>query len=117
MKKELLGIALLALASQTVMAGASTNCSGAAGNGATAGTASDGTLFVRVAFTPKCSNNVLLQSDQSATSLWVGSASSKGKNSFKGSTNGGAPVTHAACASSTGCVATDAGNALSAASS
>lgn len=76
-----------------------------AANAATAGqvcsgptTASNGSFtvdtsatneFVKVAFTPKCSANVIMQYSSNATSLGVVAASGKGKTLFGGGTNGG----------------------------
>lgn len=91
-------------------------CTGTAGNGvADVTAATDGSKFVRVAFRPQCSANTLVTVDQSATALWGGSGSKKGKNAFKGSSNGGAVAVNASCASS-GCSDTEVDAAVTAAS-
>jgi hypothetical protein len=61
--------------------------------------------FVKVAFTPTCSVDTLVQVDQDQVKLWGASASLKGKKYFSGSTAGGAIVPVADCAASTGCTA------------
>lgn len=72
------------------------------------------TAFIKTTFPQVCSSNVLMGYDQSTTKAWVGAASLKGKNSFKGHTDGGAPKKHAACvATAGGCDATDVTNAWS----
>jgi hypothetical protein len=73
------------------------------------------TSFVKVAFTPKCSANVTVFGEDSQTYYRVGSFSSKGKNAFGGSSNGGG-ITPTACGG-TACAASDATTTLSAAAS
>jgi hypothetical protein len=92
-----------------------TTCTGAGGNGSTVAAAGT-TGFVQVGFIPKCSQNVLMSYDQVSTYFAVGSASSKGKNSFNGNTVGGSvkPYTAATCPSS-GCTTTQVTSALGAA--
>lgn len=75
------------------------------------------TTFVRVGFTPKCSNNVHLVGDDGTIYYRVGAASIKGKNSFGGSSTGGAVQPFASCAGSSGCVSADAASAATNASS
>jgi hypothetical protein len=114
--KTTLSVGILAAAALVpAMASAADACTGTAGNGTQVDGVTDGTAFVRVTFTPKCSANVLLQYSQTATSIAVASASKKGKNAFKGNSAGGSVATSAACASSSGCVAGDVDTALVAA--
>lgn len=90
------GVALSAQAGTTAI------CGGTAGSGTAVDAATDGTTFVRTAFKPQCSQNVLLSVDQSSTAIWGAAASKKGKNVFGGSSNGGAVRAVGTCAS-TGC--------------
>lgn len=74
--------------------------------------------FVKVGFSVQCSSNSFVYAyDQAPTLFLVGSASAKGNQSFRGSSNGGAVVTHTKCTSTVACVAADATAAASAASS
>lgn len=93
------------LASAGSFAAATSICTGAVPN--TASAVPVGT-FVIVTFTPKCSSNVMLQGNDLATYYTVAAASKKGKNAFYGSSAGGGivPNTAAACAA-TGCVTAD----------
>lgn len=120
MKKVILAsvMAVAAISSMSGVAHATTQqiCAGAAGNGSVPSNATDGTLFVRAAFSPKCSNNVLLYGDDMVTYYRTGAASTKGNQSFAGSTNGGSIVSVGTCAS-TGCVAGDASAAVTAGAS
>ena len=52
--------------------------------------ASSTTDFVRTGFTPRCSANTQVDFQQNASLAAVGSASSKGNQSFGGHSNGGA---------------------------
>ena len=96
----------------------------AAGNTCTAAaTSADGAIitvigvgtpsFVVVPFTPKCSANTFVSFEQNAVAFVVGSASSKGKNAFLGSSGGGG-VSGQKCAGVT-CIQTDATSRLAAA--
>lgn len=85
-------------------------CSGAAVAANGTSVASSDTGFVKVGFTPKCSANVHVYYDLTGTAAGVGSASTKGKTSFRGNTNGGAVQKYTDCAS-TGCTATNASDA------
>ena len=117
MKKIILASVTVAaaLASLSVGAATATVCAGGAGgSGAQQTTATD--TFVKVAFTPKCSANVYLIGDDNQTYYRVGSTSVKGKNSFGGSTAGGA-VAPTACGAATGCTSSDATSAATNASS
>lgn len=77
----------------------------------------EATSFIKTGFSVQCSANTFVTfQDHSATDLRVGSASVKGNQSYRGSSNGGAVVLHGACAG-TACAATDAQTAASAASS
>ena len=93
------------LASAGSFAAATTICTG--GVAQTASQVPIGT-FVIVAFTPKCSNNVILHGNDLTTYYTVAAASTKGKNAFYGSSAGGGivPNTAATCAA-TGCLAAD----------
>lgn len=100
MKKIVLALAFAAFVPGMASAAATAVCAaGAAANG-TAITA--GVNFIKAAVTPKCSANVHLSYDQNTTAFWVASGSSKGKNYFGGSTEGGAVANLGACAA-TGC--------------
>ena len=61
-------------------------CGGTAGNGSAISGSTD---FIKVTFTPKCSNNVLLDGIDSAAAYFVKSASTKGKTVYGGATNAG----------------------------
>ncbi|ANQ86514.1 hypothetical protein dqs_3493 [Azoarcus olearius] len=82
-------LAALALVAVSGSAAAASICTGVAANGATIDGATDGSAFVRVTFTPKCSANVQLDFTQTATGAGVCANSKKGKNNFKGTTAGG----------------------------
>jgi len=120
MKNVIMGSVLAVVAATSLSAHAASVavCTGGlAGNGPAATFATDGTSFVKVAFTPKCSANVILNSnDASATLFQVASASQKGKSTFNGSSAGGSVGVSAACAASP-CTASEVGTALSAAPS
>lgn len=103
MKKQLMIGLLAAFASVSVYAADACTGKGADDKEVLESEA-DGTKFVRVPGQKiKCSANVLATYDQSATALWVGAASKKGKNSFKGNTAGGAVKVHALCEKTSGC--------------
>lgn len=88
----------------------------AAPTAATSGTAMGvSTYFVKAAFTPKCSANVYMSFQQTATAFGVGSGSAKGKTAFKGNTAGGGVTSDTAvtCSTSAGCSATNAQDAAS----
>lgn len=85
-KKSLEAVVLggvLMMSMQSAFAAAA--CTAGAAGTITAGT----TLFVKTAFSPKCSANVTVDVVDSTTSLSVKSASSKGKTYFGGTTEGG----------------------------
>lgn len=81
-------------------------CAGTAGNGTAVAGATDGTTFVRVGFTPKCSANVLLRYTDQQTNFAVAAGSSKGKSTFIGSTSGGGVTKDGNCPT-TGCTASE----------
>ena len=118
MKKVILNSVMAAAKLASLTAGAATGtatiCTGnsTAGAGAAVTTATD--TFVKVSFTPKCSANVYMTDNDQGTYYGAGSASTKGKQSFRGSTAGGSITKDADCAA-TGCTssnaATAAGNA------
>lgn len=110
--KKIALVAMLTLASSGVFA--ATACSGDAGSGTDVTAATDGTLFVRVAFTPKCSANVLVDYTDQTTAFAVASGSKKGKSTFQGNTAGGGVTKSGDCPSS-GCTTTELGTALTAA--
>ncbi|MCB1933882.1 MAG: hypothetical protein KDI45_15620 [Candidatus Accumulibacter sp.] len=114
MKNVIMGsvLAVAAVTSLSANAAAVSICSGGA---ATDGQAvASGTNFVKVAFTPKCSANVLLYGeDVSATVYKVGSASVKGKTVFAGSSLGGAVGNVGSCSASP-CASSEVTTAISA---
>jgi len=110
MKNVIMGSVLAVVAVSSLPANASSFCAGGAAATSTVTAASNSSGFVKVAFTPKCSANVFLDGvDASATAYTVGSASSKGKNRFNGSSIGGAVGNAGACTQGTGgaCAAGD----------
>lgn len=68
--------------------------------------------FVVLGFTPRCSANVNAAYEMNTIAFVVGSASTKGKNRFRGTTGGGA-ISGAGCAGVT-CTANDASTGLTA---
>ena len=108
--KKILVATLLAMGSVGVMAADA--CTGAAGNGTPVNGATDGSLFVRVGFTPKCSANVLASYTDQTTSFAVGSGSKKGKSTFIGNTAGGAVKVSATPCPASGCTAGEVATAL-----
>lgn len=112
MKNVIMGsvLAVAAATSLSANAAAQTVCSG--GVAANGNQVVSGTNFVKVAFTPKCSANVMLQgNDLSATVYLVSSASVKGKTTFNGSSVGGAVTKYGECSASP-CTPTEVGTAL-----
>ncbi|MCP5228347.1 hypothetical protein [Accumulibacter sp.] len=101
MKNVIMGSVLAVAAVTSLSANGATQsiCTGgAAGDGQQVAA---GTDFVKVAFTPKCSANVILTGeDVSATVYKVGSASLKGKTIFAGSSLGGSVGNVGTCAAS-----------------
>lgn len=104
MKNIVLG-SFLAIAAVTSLpanaAGETKYCDGGAAGDALAAApaAADGSDFVKVPFTPKCSANVyLVGNDRSATVYTVGSSSIKGKTKFGGSSTGGSVGSFGDCA-------------------
>jgi hypothetical protein len=97
-----------------------TVCAGGTGGSGTvpaSGAASDN--FMVSPITPKCSANVLLQGMDGTNGAYyaVGSASSKGKFTFKGSTAGGGIAQGTACSVAGGCTSSEVNTAMSAAPS
>jgi len=118
MKKVILG-SVMAVASVGAFASADQNfCTGASNPSPASVVTNSGTdnNFVKVSFTPKCSANISLAGRDGGVYYLVGSGSSKGKTSFKGSTAGGGIVSNATCAT-TGCAISDATTAMNAAPS
>jgi hypothetical protein len=119
MKKIILAAVTIAAAAASINAQAATAavCSGGAGSSQTVTSiASAATSFVKTGFTPKCSNNVILQYEDFTTYMKVGGASVKGKNAFAGSSMGGAVSVSASC-QATGCTLTDVTTAVGSAAS
>jgi len=75
--------------------------------------------FIKVGFSVQCSSNTHVAfSNVSDTQFLVGSGSGKGNQSYKGSSNGGAVITHTKCTGTNdACTAGDATAATTAASS
>lgn len=112
MKKIIIALCLGVASSYTMAAAWSASGTAAAVCSAGTGYAVGVAGFVKSTFTPKCSANTSVYFDATDANAAVGSISTKGNQSFKGNTNGGAVVKHADCASS-GCVgATEAAAAL-----
>ncbi len=109
--KKIVLCAVLATAAVTplTVSAAQTFCSGGTAGASTVSATAATSNFVKVSFTPKCSANVhLVGNDVSATEYKVGSASSKGKSRFAGSSAGGS-VTGTDCTGTGGvCAASDA---------
>lgn len=116
MKKVILATVTVAALSATGSANAATATVCAAPTAAANGTAVAGGAtdqYVKVGFTPKCSANVHLVSDDQNTFFAAGSASAKGKNAFGGSTaGGGVSALGGTCSSTTICTSSDANRAL-----
>jgi hypothetical protein len=79
----------------------------------------EATSFIKTGFSVQCSANTFVTfQNWGGTDFRVGSASVKGNQAYKGSSNGGAVVLSAACGqSTTPCAQSDAQNAATAASS
>jgi hypothetical protein len=75
--------------------------------------------FVKTGFSVQCSSNTYVAYQNiSGTQFLVGAGSAKGNQSFRGSSNGGAVITHTVCTSTNqACSAGDATTATNAASS
>lgn len=103
MKKALIlaAVAASAVASQ---ANATAVCTGGTGASVTVSTTAN--MFVKVAFTAKCSANVFSNYSETGTAFGVVAGSSKGKNYFGGGTAGGGVRPLGTCAT-TGCSATE----------
>ena len=100
MKKFIL-IAAFAAFPVASMAATTTAC--AAGAGTAIASDATGASFVRVGFTPVCSANIIVRFDQNNTVLWGGAGSTKGKNAFRGSTDGGSVKAHTTDCGTNGC--------------
>lgn len=76
-----------------------------------------GTNYMLRAISPKCSANTHVAGMDGTGGAWyaIGAVSVKGKNSFKGQSNGGSVSASAACTVSGGCTLTEAQNARDAA--
>lgn len=112
MKKIILASAMVVSVVASLPAMAQTLICG--GNAAGAGTApaagTAGTNYMVRAIKPQCSANVFVSGQDGTNGAWyaVGSASVKGKTTFKGSTEGGAVTKNADCAKAGGCTQTEA---------
>lgn len=83
-------IGMAAAGQAFAQAGPAQTCNAPASSGAgTTVTATAGTTFIVRDFQPRCSANVFASFQQNTVAFAVGSASSKGKNRFVGSTGGG----------------------------
>lgn len=112
MKKVILGSVLAIAAAASMEAGAVTVCSGGGGTSAQVSVGGGTDIFIKAGFTARCSNNVALAYDETATYMRVGSVSVKGRNMFAGSSVGGA-VTGTPCTGTGGvCASGDAAGAL-----
>lgn len=114
MKKVLVLLIGLAAAGQVFAQASGNVCTAAAisGDGTAVTPISGAPSFVVVGFTPKCSANTFVSFQQNSIAFVVGSASSKGKNAFVGSTGGGG-VSGSKCAGVT-CLQSDATSPLGA---
>lgn len=117
--KKMVAVAALAatgLAAQNALA--ATGCTGTASklsiNGGSGATTTS--TFFKGGFDVQCSNNVNLQYTENTSRLDVGAVSVKGNQYFGGNSNGGAIRALGKCAADV-CTSSDAGTALSAASS
>lgn len=90
MKKIVISIAAL-LISAPLFAANTAVCDGG-GAGDKAVSAAGTPLFIQVGFTQKCSANVFLNYDESATVVTVAAANKKGKFPYTGTSAGGAVV-------------------------
>ena len=64
--------------------------------------------FITAAFTPKCSNNVILSGEDKSSFYAASAASLKGRNVYVGSTaNGDMVIFSVQCASANACTVTD----------
>ena len=111
MKKIFLVASLLAISSVSY---AEQVCSGTAGPGTAVPADSSGDSFIMQGFTPRCSSNVSLDYEQTATAVGVGAVSSKGGNTYSGNTEGGA-VAGTACGTNKRCDGTESAAAATAA--
>lgn len=94
---------------------AATACSGTAGNGSAVTGADNGSKFVRIEFTPKCSANVLADYTDQQTSFAVAAGSKKGKTTFIGNSAGGGVTATTTPCSASGCTSSELATALTAA--
>lgn len=107
MKKIGILVAGMVLAGSAFAQANGNTCSGnsVAGTGGDIAPIAGGASFVVKSFAPKCSANVYASFVQNAVAFGVGSASSKGKNRFKGTSGGGA-IAGEGCSGVT-CVSSD----------
>ncbi len=91
MKNFLIALFALGASMSAVAAPANLLCDGKAGGDkkVTATNTDDAPMFIKSDFTMKCSANVFLGYDETATYVSVGAASVKGKNQFGGTSEGG----------------------------
>lgn len=111
MKKALI-LAAVAASAISSQANATAACTGGAGGNYNVTTTAN--LFVKTAFTVKCSANVVSNYSENGTALGVVAGSSKGKNYFGGGTAGGGIAAVGTCAT-TGCSTTEITDTASAA--
>lgn len=95
------------LASSASFAATTQICTGTAqaSNGVSPANNTAGTYYLVTSIAPKCSANVIVEGVDGTSGAWyaLGSVSVKGKNSFKGNTNGGSVSANVACAIPGGC--------------
>lgn len=97
-KRILAALALVSVSGlMSGAASAETACAGTAGPGTEIAGTNDGTAFVRVTFTPKCSANVHMQYAQDSVVFAVCANSVKGKSTFGGATSGGGVTAATLC--------------------
>lgn len=111
MKKALI-LAAMAASAISSQANATAACTG--GSGGNYNVTTTANMFVKTAFTVKCSANVISNYSENSTSLGVVAGSSKGKNYFGGGTQGGGIAAVGTCAT-TGCSTTEITDTASAA--
>ena len=115
MKKVILAsvaVAATVISASAQAAADTTFCTGGAA-GSSSVVASTGTdKFVKVPFSPKCSANTFVVSEDSNTYYRVGASSAKGKFPVYGSTSGGGVLASTTSCAATGCTGTDAATAL-----
>lgn len=106
MNKLMIAIAAIVLPVSSAMAAGTAACT----SGTATNVTGDATKFIKNTMVIKCSANVNLNYEQGTVGVAVGANSIKGKNSFAGSSLGGAVAVSAPC--SAACTPTMAETAL-----